>query len=88
MKRLYLQIYLTAVAIIVLFTVLSCIVWWLAPQTDEVDHLIDGASVVLSDLLPGPGVPPQNCRAPWNATRICFRWSLKSSRPRTIGWLP
>ena len=58
MRRLFFQVYLAAVGIILLFAVLASLVWWLLPsQTEKGDRLIEGASVVLSDLLPGADRP-------------------------------
>ncbi len=55
MRRLYLQFYLTALGIIVLFALLSGAAWFLhAPETEGDVKLTEGVGIVLGDLLPSP----------------------------------
>ena len=62
MRRLYVQIYLTAVAILLLFALLSG-VGWLFMHEEEDHRLLEGAGVILGDLLPGADADPEKLRA-------------------------
>jgi signal transduction histidine kinase len=64
MRRLYLQIYVTFLGILVLFGVLVSIPSLLIP-TDSQDHrvLVDGVGAVLGELLPGPDRPIDELQA-------------------------
>ncbi len=58
MRRLYLQFYLTALGIIVLFALLSGGAWLLhSPETEGDVKLTEGVGIVLGDLLPAPDQP-------------------------------
>jgi len=57
MRRLYLQVYLAFVAILLLFGVLISVVWWLLPADIQTRGFLDGMSAVLSELLPAPERP-------------------------------
>ncbi len=58
MRRLYLQFYLMALGIIVLFAVLSGVAWFLhSPETEDDVKLTQGMGIILGDLLPGPEQP-------------------------------
>ena len=57
MRRLYLQIYLTFVAILIIFSGLASIAWVLMPKSAEEHQIFAGAEVVLGQLLPGPDRP-------------------------------
>ena len=61
MRRLYLQIYVTFLGILLLFGVLVCIASLLIPVHPQ-DHLA-GLGVVLSELLPGPDRPVAELQA-------------------------
>ena len=63
MRRLYQQIYVTALGIILLFAVLSAVGWFLVPRTIEDHRLIEGAGVVLTDLLPPSDRPAAELQA-------------------------
>jgi signal transduction histidine kinase len=55
MRRLYLQIYLTFVGILLLFGLLVLIAWWLIPG-DEQDHRsLDGMAALVGEVLPASG---------------------------------
>ena len=53
-RRLYLQIYLTFVGILVLFSVLLSLAWMFVPHGAEEFRVFEGAEAVLGELLPGP----------------------------------
>ena len=53
-RRLYLQIYLTFVGILVLFCVLLSLAWMFVPHGAEELRAFEGAEAVLGELLPGP----------------------------------
>ena len=60
MRRLYLQFYLTALGIILLFALLCGAAWILhSPATEDEGQLTEGIGIVLGDLLPAPGQPLQ-----------------------------
>jgi len=61
MRRLYLQIYVTFLGILLLFGVLLSVAWLLIPVHTH-DHLA-GLGVVLSELLPGPDRPVAELQA-------------------------
>jgi len=52
MRRLYLHIYLTLVATLILFGLLNIVVWWLRPANTERLRILDSVGTVLNDLLP------------------------------------
>lgn len=52
-RRLYLQIYLTFVGILVLFCVLLSLAWMFVPHGAEELRAFEGAEAVLGELLPG-----------------------------------
>jgi signal transduction histidine kinase len=57
MRRLYLQIYLTFVGILLLFGVLVSIAWWLIPGDDQDRRPLDGMGALLGEVLPAPDRP-------------------------------
>ncbi len=57
MRRLYLQIYLAFVGILLLFGVLVSIAWWLIPSDDQDRRPLDGMGALLGEVLPAPGRP-------------------------------
>ena len=63
MRRLYLQIYLTFVGILLLFGLLVLIAWWLIPGDDQDHRSLDGMAALLGEVLPPPGRPVQELQA-------------------------
>ncbi len=62
MNRLYLQIYLTLVGIIVLFAVLASLAWlWIGPS-DEDRASIEGIGAIVAESLPAAGRPVEELR--------------------------
>jgi signal transduction histidine kinase len=57
MRRLYLQIYLAVVAILLLFTVLAWVVWIVVAPVRQDRPILEGTASVLGELLPTPGEP-------------------------------
>jgi len=62
MRRLYLQIYLAFVAVLVLFGALMALTWWLSPS-DGPEHTAEGMSVLVGAALPPKGQPPAALQA-------------------------
>jgi signal transduction histidine kinase len=57
MRRLYLQIYLAFVGILLLFGLLVCVAWWLIPADDQDRRPLDGMGALLGAVLPAPDRP-------------------------------
>jgi signal transduction histidine kinase len=57
MRRLSFQIYLTVVAILVLFACLVSVAWMIHPSTPWERHFEAGLGATVDDLLPGPDHP-------------------------------
>lgn len=56
-RRLFLQVYMTFVVIVVLFGLLASIAWWLVRDTRPDPDLYRGLGAVLMQVLPPPGAP-------------------------------
>jgi signal transduction histidine kinase len=63
MRRLYLQIYVTVLGILVLFGVLVSITSLLLPTAPQDRRVLDGVGAVLGELLPGPDRPIDELQA-------------------------
>jgi len=63
MRRLYLQIYLAFLGILLLFGVLVTVASLLLPMHPQEHLLFDGMGAVLSELLPGPERPVRELQA-------------------------
>ncbi len=63
MRRLYLQIYLTVVAILILFGVLAFATWLLLPVDPQGRRALQGLGGVLGDLLPPAQRPREELQA-------------------------
>ena len=72
MRRLYLQVYLAFVGILVLFGVLISLAWWLLPADMQTRGSLDGMSAVLGELLPAPERPLDELqrKVDWLAARF------------------
>jgi signal transduction histidine kinase len=57
MRRLYLQIYLALLGILVLFAAIASLIWWLAHPHAEERRVLDAVAGVFAELLPAPGAP-------------------------------
>jgi signal transduction histidine kinase len=59
MRRLYLQIYISLIGILVLFGILASIAWWVAsPRLEEIP-IFEEVGALLGDWLPGPDRPAE-----------------------------
>jgi methyl-accepting chemotaxis protein len=63
MRKLYLQIYLTFVGILILFGALASTAWLLTHRSEEELRLFESIEVLLGDLLPGPQRPSEEMQA-------------------------
>lgn len=63
MRRLYLQIYLTFVGVILLFAVLAAVAWWSTRDQHDNTQLLRGIGAVLSELLPPPDSAPEKVQS-------------------------
>jgi signal transduction histidine kinase len=63
MRRLYLQIYITFVGILLLFGLLVLVAWWLIPGDDQDHRSLDGMAALLGEVLPPPGRPVPELQA-------------------------
>jgi signal transduction histidine kinase len=63
MRRLYLQIYVTVLGILVLFGVLVSVASLLIPTAPQDHRMMTGVGVVLGELLPGPDRPLEELQA-------------------------
>ena len=57
MRRLYLQIYLVFVGVLLLFAALMAAVWWLMPDGPREPRMLDGIAGLVAEALP-PTAPP------------------------------
>ena len=72
MRRLYLQVYLAFVGILVLFGVLISLAWWLLPGDIQTHGSLEGMSAVLGEVLPAPERPLEDLqrKVDWLAARF------------------
>ena len=52
MRRLFLQVYLAFLGILVVFAILMALVWWLGPDKQERHHLVRGAAELAAMAIP------------------------------------
>jgi signal transduction histidine kinase len=52
MRRLYLQIYLTFLGVLLLFGLLVALAWWLMPGNGQDTRSLDGIALLLGDAMP------------------------------------
>ena len=57
-RRLFLQLYLTMLGIVVLFGVLAALVWWLSHDEPPDAELRRGIAALVTEALPPPEAPP------------------------------
>ena len=63
MRRLYLQIYLAFVGILLLFGALMSVAWWLIPGDGQDRSSLDGVGALLGEVLPAPRRPVAELQA-------------------------
>ena len=52
MRRLYLQVYLAFLGVVLLFAALMALAWWLLPDDDREGRQLDGLAALLAESLP------------------------------------
>ena len=57
-RRLFLQVYLTMLGIVVLFGVLVTLGWWLSRDDRSGSEFRQGIGALVAEALPAPGAPP------------------------------
>lgn len=87
MRRLYLQIYLTFLGIIVVFAALAALAWWSTHDEPENTHLLRGIGAILSEVLPPPHSPPEEINSALKrlGERFDARITLRTPEGRLIG---
>ena len=63
MRRLYLQIYLAFVGILLLFGALMSVAWWLIPGDGQDRSSLDGVGALLGEVLPASDRPVAELQA-------------------------
>jgi hypothetical protein len=57
MRRLYLQVYLAFLGILVVFAVVSGALWFFLHDDDDGRRAFEGVAEILGEVLPGPDRP-------------------------------
>ncbi len=76
MRRLYLQIYLSVLAVLVLWSLLASLAWLVAPPPRSENRLYDQIAEVLGEVLPGPQTPRAEVEAALERLGTRFRSDL------------
>ena len=63
MRRLYLQIYLTVIGVLVLFWILVGIAWFARPDNPRDREVYVEMAAIVTEILPGPDAPPEEVEA-------------------------
>jgi signal transduction histidine kinase len=63
MRRLYLQIYVAFLGILLLFGLLISVTWFLAAPNPQGQRVLDGVGALLGELLPGADRPEEELQA-------------------------
>lgn len=63
MRRLYLQIWLAFLGILLLFALLTAAFWWLLPDDRQGHHMLEGMATLVGEALPRPGAPNREVQA-------------------------
>ncbi|PON12456.1 hypothetical protein C2W62_39515 [Candidatus Entotheonella serta] len=63
MRRLYLHIYLAFLGIVILFGMSVFVTWWIVPERDQDQQVLNGMGVILGDLLPDAERPVNELQA-------------------------
>ncbi len=85
MRRLYLQIYATVLAVVLLFGALTSVVWWIAMRESRIPQALGSLGQVAQVILPATGMSPDEQRrrlgdlaAPFGADVALFDSSGRS----------
>ncbi len=81
MRRLYLQIYLAFVGILIFFGVLASIAWFLIPSSSQEQQRLEGMGAALGELLPGPERPTHELQAALERIAVWFPAHLSVRAP-------
>lgn len=86
MRRLYLQIYLSFVAVLLLFTALMAFAWWLLPDPPGVQREREATAALVAELLPPPDASPEEVqsRLQYLATRYPADLAVRSPDGKLI----
>lgn len=86
MRKLYLHIYLSFVAGLLLFAVLLAVAWWLLPDPPEVQREREATAALVAELLPPPGASPEEVQARLQdlATRYPADLAVRAADGRTL----
>jgi signal transduction histidine kinase len=63
MRRLYLQIYLAFIAVLLVFGILMALTWWLLPGEGQDHSFADGIGSLVAEVLPAKDRPPAHLQA-------------------------
>jgi len=87
MRRLYLQIYLTFLGIIILFAALAALAWWSTHDEPENTQLLHGIGGILSEVLPPPHSSAEEIASAIErlGKRFDARITLRTPEGRLIG---
>lgn len=87
MRRLYLQIYLTFLGIIVLFAALAAFAWWSTHDEPENEQLLHGIGGILGEVLPPPHSPAEEITSALRklGDRFDARITLRTAEGQLIG---
>lgn len=87
MRRLYVQIYLTFIGIVVLFGVMIAVVFWLGRDDHRERPFFDGIGATLVEVLPPAGAPPEAVQPALErlAERFDARLTLRAPDGRLLG---
>jgi signal transduction histidine kinase len=80
MRRLYLQVYLAFLSILVVFAVLSGALWFLLHDYDDGRHAFEGVAEILGKALPSPDRPVAELEQALARLHTQFGIDLKLSR--------
>ncbi|MGH8471800.1 MAG: hypothetical protein ACREVJ_04945, partial [Gammaproteobacteria bacterium] len=80
MRRLYLQVYLAFLSILVVFAVLSGALWFFLHDDDDGRRKFEGVAEILGKALPGPDRPVAELEQALARLHMQFGMDLKLSR--------
>ena len=63
MRRLYLQIYLTLIGVVLIFLMLAGVAWWIAPDRPRERHVFEEMARLAAEILPPAEAGPKALQA-------------------------